>query len=131
MYCGNAGSFRKRGKQEMNALEELNGCLSPLGVPIETGVFSEPAPNEYIVLTPISDNFELHADDMPLYEVQKVRISIFSKTNYIPLKNRVIRAAFDAGFSITDHLFVEREDDTGYYHYAVDTAKEYEFESEE
>lgn len=115
----------------MNALEELNSCLSSLGVPVETGVFSEPAPDEYLVLTPILDSFPLHGDDMPLFDVQEVRISIFSKSNYISLKNRVIRTVLEADFSITDRRYIEHEDDTGYYHYAVDTAKQYEFESED
>ena len=115
----------------MNALEELNSCLSHLGVPIETGVFSAPAPGEYLVLTPILDSFPLHADDTPLFDVQEVRISIFSKNNYIALKDRVIRAVLDADFSVTDRRYIGHEDDTGYYHYAIDTAKQYEFESED
>lgn len=115
----------------MSALEEIKGCLEPLGVPIETGVFSGTPPDEYIVLTPLTEDFELHADDIPTYDVQEVRISVFSKGNYLALKNKIIRALLRADFFITDRRYVEHENDTGYHHYAVDTAKQYEFESEE
>ena len=31
--------------------------------PVETGVFSDAAPDTYLVLTPLSDTFDLHADN--------------------------------------------------------------------
>lgn len=42
----------------MSLLSELNTLVSPL-VPLETGVFSEPAPDKYAVITPMVDTFEL------------------------------------------------------------------------
>ena len=33
-----------------------------------------------------------------------------------------------AGFTITDRRYIAHEDDTGYHHYAIDVAKEYEQE---
>ena len=51
----------------MSLLEELNGCLGELGISIETGVFSDTPPEEYLVITPLADSFALPADNTPLY----------------------------------------------------------------
>jgi len=112
----------------MSFLEELNALLSGLGLSVETGVFSEKAPDEYIVITPMADTFELHADNRPQFETQEARLSLFSKGNYIKRKNAVVRALLAADFTITSRLYVGHEDDTGYHHYAVDVAKNYELE---
>lgn len=49
----------------MSILEDLTGVLSTKGIPIETGVFSDEAPDTYIVLIPLADTFDLHADNAP------------------------------------------------------------------
>jgi len=64
----------------MNILSELTGLLGGFA-PIETGVFSDEAPSEYIVITPLVDTFELFGDNRPGYETQEARLSIFSKKN--------------------------------------------------
>ena len=63
----------------MNILSELKDVLSSLGIPIETGVFSDTPPDEYLVLTPMTDGLDYFADNLPEYEVSEVRISIFTK----------------------------------------------------
>ena len=40
----------------MSILEELQIVLGSLPAPIETGVFSEKAPDEYMVLVPMTDS---------------------------------------------------------------------------
>ena len=40
----------------MNILSEVKELLSSLNIPIETGVFSGEAPNQYLVLVPLSDS---------------------------------------------------------------------------
>ena len=112
----------------MSFLEELNTLLAGLGVSVETGVFSEKAPDEYIVITPMADTFELHADNRPQFETQEAQLSLFSKGNYIKRKNAVVRALLVADFTITSRLYVGHEDETGYHHYAIDVAKNYELE---
>ena len=47
----------------MSLLSELQTIAEHCGVPVETGVFSGKAPDTYLVITPLSDNFELHADN--------------------------------------------------------------------
>ena len=111
----------------MSLLSELNALISPL-IPLETGVFSEPAPNRYAVITPMVDTFDLYTDDKPRHEIQEARISLFDKGSYTALKNQIVRILLDADFIITDRRYVGHEDDTGYFHYAIDVAKNYELE---
>ena len=111
----------------MSILNELNMLLSPL-IPVETGVFSEVAPDRYAVITPMADIFELYTDDKPEHEIQESRISLFDKGSYTALKNQIVRILLAADFIITDRRYIGHEDDTGYHHYAIDVAKYYELE---
>lgn len=111
----------------MNILTELNTILFPI-VPVETGVFSDAPPEVYAVLTPLTDTFELFADDKPRHETQEVRISLFNQGNYISLKNQITHALLQADFTISDRRYLGHEDTTGYHHYAIDVAKHYELE---
>ena len=91
-------------------------------------MFSDTPPAEYIVLTPLADSFEMLCDNLPEYEIQEVRISIITKGNYTALKYKLTASIFKADISITDRRYIGHEDDTGYHHYAVDTAKSYRME---
>lgn len=108
-------------------LFDLKHVLLALDIPIETGTFKDPAPDEYLVLTPITDGFDVFADNLPGYEVSEVRISLFTKSNYIKRKNQITKLLLLSGFTITGRWYVEYEQDTGYHHYALDVAKEYKF----
>lgn len=112
----------------MSLLEELNLCLLPLGIPIETGVFSDTPPEEYLVITPLADTFAVHADNLPQCEVQEARLSFFKKGSYTKQKNRIVRALLAAGFSIIERRYIGHEDETGFHHYAIDVAMNYEME---
>jgi hypothetical protein len=112
----------------MNILQELTTLLTALGVSVETSVFSDTAPDEYVVITPLTDNFGLYGDNRPEFETQEARLSIYSKGNYLEMKNKIVKALLNADFTITERQYIEHEDDTGYHHYAVDTAKIYELE---
>jgi len=112
----------------MTILSDLQTTLEPLGIPLETGIFSDNAPSEYIVLVPMSDEFELHADNAPEIDVQEVRISLYSKGNYTKAKNAITRALLADEFTITARQYIGYETDTGYHHYNVDAAKFYELE---
>ncbi|MDD3027325.1 MAG: hypothetical protein PHI41_04655 [Erysipelotrichaceae bacterium] len=114
----------------MSLLEELNTLLSPL-VPVETGVFSEEAPNRYVIITPIVDTFGFYADDRPHHDVQEARLSLFDKGSYTTIKNTIVRTLLAADITITDRRYIGHEDDTGYHHFAIDVAKNYTFEMEE
>lgn len=111
----------------MSVLSELNTLLTPI-LPVETGVFSGVPPDEYLVLTPLTDDFALFGDNTPLMDVSEVRISLFSKGNYLQRKRQITQALLSAGFTITGRTYVGHEDDTGYHHYAIDVAQSYETE---
>ena len=111
----------------MSLLQELNTLLSPI-VPVETGVFSESAPNRYVVITPLVDTFALYTDDGPRHETQEARLSLFDKGSYTSIKNKIVCLLLEADITITDRRYIGREDDTGYHHFAIDVAKNYELE---
>lgn len=112
----------------MSLLSDLNDIAADCGVPVETGVFSDTPPDSYVVLTPLSDTFDLVADNAPGVDVQEVRISLFVKGSYTTLKNSIIRALLAADTTITDRRYIGHEDDTGFHHYAIDVANYYEME---
>ena len=93
---------------------------------METGVFSGTAPEEYVVITPISEHFALFSDDTPGMNIEEARLSLFSKKNYTQRKDLLIRMLLTAGFVVTDRRYIEHEADTGYHHVAIDVAKETE-----
>lgn len=115
----------------MNILSEVKELLSSLDIPIETGVFSKEAPNEYIVLVPLVDSYPLNADDEPLVDKQEVRITIYTKGNYIRLKNKISGRLIAHFFCITERRYGGYDADTGYHQYTIDVAKAYEIELEE
>jgi hypothetical protein len=107
-------------------LKDISEVLEPLGIPIETGLFSEKPPDEYIVLIPMSDIFDHYADDLPRAELQEVRLSLFSKGNYQTRKNEVVSILLGADFTITDRRYIGYEEDTGFHHFVVEAAKVYD-----
>ena len=106
-------------------LEELNTIVENAGLPVETGVFSAPALDEYVVITPISEHFELFSDNAPGMNIEEARLSLFSKGNYGAKKRLLVRLLLMAGFLVTERRYIELEEDTGYHHFAIDVAKEY------
>ena len=114
----------------MNILSELKSLLLDINVPIETGVFSKKAPDEYIVLVPLADSYPLNADNRPQMDQQEVRISIFTKGNYIKLKNSISKKLIMNFFYITDCRYNGLDTDTGYYQYTIDVAKIYDIEED-
>lgn len=112
----------------MSILSELNTLFETANIPVETGVFSGVPPDEYLVLTPLTDTFAVYGDNRPLADINEVRISLFSKNNYLQRRNQLVRMLLQADFVITDRRYIGHEDDTGYHHYAIDVAKYYELE---
>ena len=112
----------------MSLLADLNTIAKQLGIAVETGLFSETAPAEYLVLTPLADTFEIHADNAPELDVQEVRISLFTTGSYTKWKNTLVRAILAAGITITERRYIGHDDDTGYHNYAIDVANYYEME---
>lgn len=112
----------------MSLPSELKSIIEGVGLPLETGVFTNAPPEEYVVITPLVDTYELHADNLPNYETAEARLSLFSKGNYLKRKKQLSSALLKADFTITDRRYIGYENDTGYHHYAIDVAKLYELE---
>ena len=112
----------------MSLLADLNTIAGRVGLLVETGVFSGIAPTEYLVLTPLSDSFDIHGDNTPGVDVQEVRISLFTKGSYTKWKNTLVRAILAADITITERRYIGHDDDTGYHNYAIDVANYYELE---
>ena len=112
----------------MSILAELATVLGKIPIPVETGVFSNVPPSEYCVLTPMTEEVAFRADNRPQIDVPEVRISIFTKGNYMELKRQIRSALLAADFTITQRQYVGHEDDTGYHHYAIDVQKYYSVE---
>lgn len=112
----------------MSVLADIQTALSGLGIPVEAGVFTDKAPAKYIVAVPLSDTFDLHADNTPGCDVQEARISLYAQGSYTKDKNAIVKALLAAELTITDRRYIGYETETGYHHYAVDVAQYYEME---
>ena len=106
-------------------LEELNTIVESAGLPVETGVFSTTAPDAYVVITPISEHFELFFDNVPGMNIEEARLSLFSKGNYGSKKHQLVRLLLSTGFLVSERRYIGLEEDTSYHHFAIDVAKEY------
>ena len=80
------------------------------------------------MVVPLTDTFGVNADNTPTYDVQEARISLYSKSNYVADKNRIVRLLISEDFTITGRQYIGFETETGYHHYVVDVAKHYEME---
>lgn len=112
----------------MTILSAIQTVMTPLNIPVETGAFTTKAPDQYIVVVPMTDTFDLHADNQPGIDVQEARISIYSKGSYTTMKNNVVKALLAGDFTITGRQYIGYEAESGYHHYNVDVAKYYEME---
>ena len=112
----------------MSVLADIQTALADLDIPIETGVFSDVAPAKYIVVVPIADTFDLHADNAPGCDVQEARLSLYAQGSYTEEENAVVKALRAFDFTVTERRYIGYETETGYHHYAVDVAKHYEME---
>lgn len=112
----------------MNIFKELKKVFNTLELPMETVAFTESPPDDYVVLVPLVDTSELHADNKPTYETQEVRISLFTKQNYLQLKYKILHSLIALDFYITDKRYLGFDAESGYHHYAIDVAKFYELE---
>lgn len=112
----------------MSVLADIQTALSGLDIPIETGVFGDSAPAKYIVVVPLTDTFDLHADNAPGIEVQEARLSLYAQGSYTANRNNMVKTLLKNDFTITDRRYIGYETETGYHHYVIDVAKYYDLE---
>lgn len=114
----------------MNAplLETLTEIADRLDLPIAVSLFSaSPAPDTYLVATPIADTLEVFADNTPSVDIEEVRLGLFTAGNYLPWRDRLTHALVDAGLGVTARRYIGFEDDTGYHHYSFDISCHHPF----
>lgn len=107
----------------MSLLEEIISILKDLKFDVQTSIYENIAPSKYCVLTPITDTFSVYADNLPQVDIEEVRISFFSKFNYLEDKERIEKSLLSLDITITDRRYQGYETDTGYHHYVIDVAK--------
>ncbi len=104
-------------------LENLSHIAKQLGLAYAVSCYTDsPAPDTYLVFTPLTDSFEIFADNTPGIEIEEARISLFTKTNYLGLRNQLTRALIDAGLTVTARRYIGYEADTGFHHYSIDVS---------
>lgn len=113
-------------------LSELNTLLDGIQVPVETGYFeaTKPAPDQYVVISPIYSDFELYADNIPHMDTHEVRLTLYSKTNYIALARKIARGLIRSGFTVVDRSYLGYDREFGYHQYTIDVQKTYPFDLE-
>ena len=112
----------------MSFLSEIKSVVTACGLPVETGVFKGKVPIAYVVVVPMGDSLKLHADNLPGFEVEEARLSLFVKGNYTTHKKKLMKELLSRDFTITDGRYIGHENDTDFHHYALDVAKHYEME---
>lgn len=104
-------------------LENLSHIAKQLGLAYAVSCYTDsPAPDTYLVFTPLTDSFDIFADNTPGIEIEEARISLFTKTNYLALRDQITKALISARLVITARRYIAYEDDTGYHHYSIDIA---------
>lgn len=104
-------------------LQRLASICKILQLPCETGAYRDsPAPDSFVVLTPIADVFDLHAANSPGVQIEHVRLSLFTSGNYLPLRDAITRALGREDITVEARTYVGYEVETGYHHYAIDCA---------
>ena len=114
----------------MSLLSDIHTILTPLGIPVETGVFTDAAPDTYLVVVPMTETYDVFADNLPTVDVGEARLALYAKGNYQAVKNQLLAAFLAAGFTITQRAYIGYEPDTGYHHYSIDVANYYDMEAD-
>ena len=108
-------------------LSELTLIAQNLAIPVQTGGYQKKPPRTYLVITPMTELFPEHADDVPQYTQPEVRLSLYTKGSYTSLADRLVRKLLTNDFTVTGRQYIEFESDTDYHHYEIDAAKAYPF----
>lgn len=112
----------------MSLLSDIQAILSPLNIPIETGVFTDKAPDTYMVVVPLFDEYSLFCDNKPQIDIEEARISLYIKSNYKWAKKQIERLLISNDITITARQYIGYETDTQYHHYSFDVSQYYEME---
>ena len=88
-------------------------------------------PDTFLVIIPVFDKLLLSADNVPTMQSEEIVLALYTKGNYLSLRDRITKRLLGAGISILQRRYEEYEDDTGYHHYTFDLELAQEIEMEE
>jgi hypothetical protein len=107
----------------MSFLSDLTSILSEINIPVKASMFFDTAPNEYVVVAPLTDDRSLYGDAQ--YAEQEACLSVYAKSgNYLDFRKMVLQALLGADIIITNRRYVGQEESTGYHHYAIDVMRD-------
>lgn len=61
-------------------------------------------------------------------DISSVRISLYTKGNYLSLKNSIVKALINDGYTLTNRQYIGYETEIMYHHYNIDVENYYETE---
>ena len=103
--------------------KDIKDLLDVLKIPNEVGLFTpEPAPSIFCVIVPVNDQMS-YAEDIPDNVVSSATVELYVKGNYLTTARKIMTAIVEAGLTLGGAEFVEKESETGFYHYAIEVEK--------
>lgn len=103
--------------------KDLKDLLDVLQIPNEVGLFTpEPAPDTFCVIVPDNETMS-YAEDQPDNVVSSATLELYVKGNYLSTARKIMTAIVNAGLTLGGGEFVEKEGDTGFYHFAIEVEK--------
>ncbi|MCD4549169.1 hypothetical protein [Schaalia sp. lx-260] len=106
----------------MECLEILVSVFRRLGMEVFTGTWPALPASDYVVLLPLVDVYDLHADNQPGVEIQYVRVNLFSQENYLPLVYRLLALLRQNDLTVSERRYIGHDPEAGYHHYVVEVA---------
>lgn len=94
-------------------------ALASLSLPITVGENPEEPSDTYLVLIPLYDAFPISADDHPTEETEEVEIALYTKSNYLKLRDQITKLLIAADLTIIERRYITYESDTGFHHYSI------------
>ena len=112
--------------------KELKDILDELKIPNEVGLYTpQPAPDLFCVVVPVSDTFS-YTEDGPEAMISEATVELYSKTNYLSTAHDIMKAIAESDdLTLAGGEFIEKESDTGYYHYAISVQTTQQWEEDE
>jgi len=115
----------------IRTLSDLVSDISVAENPTNDDKGRKKQPDTFLVILPIFDKLLLSADDRPTMQSEEIVLALYTKGNYLSLRDRITQRLLGAGISILQRKYEEYEDDTGYHHYTFDLELAQEIEMEE
>lgn len=120
MYQKDAGGIGWEGESYLSVNEKIIMALKSLNIPISVMENTKKGLSEFIVLIPLTDRLSGYSDNKPSVTYGEAELALYTKGNYIPLRDEITRLLLEADIGITERRYIEYETETGYHHYIID-----------